>query len=198
MKPKISMRKALSDPKVLGRALLAPSWFGWRVLLIAAAGEKLTSKERIEFKRLTGREREPGCLCRELICIFGRRAGKTLALAVFDIWLAALCDHRDVLAPGETGIALVISCDQHAATVTLNYIDGILRSSRVLSQMIANRTADAIELTSNIRLEVRPCNKISGRGITCISIIAEEVAHWFTAVDFANPDTEVLGSVRPT
>src|SRR5262249_58215501 len=51
---------------------------------------------------------------------------------------------------------------------------------------------------SRYRLEVRPCNRISGRGITCVSVIAEEVGHWFTAVDFANPDSEVLGSIRPT
>lgn len=198
MRPRISMREALAEPEIFGRVLQGESWFGWRVLLIAAAGEELTDDERVEFKRLTGRDREPGKMVRELIAIFGRRAGKTLALAVFDVWIAALCDHGDVLAPGETGIALVISRDQRAATVTLDYIDGILRNSVILSQLITNRTADAIELTTNIRLEVRPCNKISGRGITCVSVIAEEVGHWFTAVDFANPDSEVLGSIRPT
>ena len=42
-----------------------------------------------------------------------------------------------------------------------------LRNSIILGQLIANRTAASIELTNNIRIEVRPCNKISGRGITC-------------------------------
>src|SRR6516164_8884176 len=198
MKPKISMRRSLTDRKLLGHVLQGPSWFGWRVLLIAAAGEKLTGAERVEFKRLTGRAREPNRPCRQMICIFGRRAGKTFALAVFDCWIATLCDHRDVLTAGETGIALVISRDQRAATVTLNYIDGILRNSKILGRLIINRTADAIELSNNIRIEVRPCNKISGRGITCISVVAEEVGHWFTAVDFENPDVEILASVRPT
>ena len=197
MKPKVSMRKALSDPKVLGRALLAPSWFGWRVLLIAAAGEKLTSKERIEFKRLTGREREPGRPCRELICIFGRRAGKTLAISTFDCWIAACCDYRDVLARGEVGVALLISRDQRAAKIALDYIDGILRDSPVLSSLIVNRTADTIELSNRINIEVRPCNRVSVRGPTYISVIADEVAHWFTSTDFANPDVEILSSARP-
>jgi hypothetical protein len=197
VKPKISMRKALSDPKVLGRALPGPSWFGWRVLLIAAAGEKLSAKERIEFKRLTGREREPGHPCRELICIFGRRAGKTLAISTFDCWIAACCDHRDVLARGETGVALLISRDQRAAKIALDYIDGILRDSPVLSSLIVNRTADAIELSNRINIEVRPCNRVSVRGPTYISVIADEVAHWFTSADFANPDVEILGSAKP-
>jgi hypothetical protein len=198
MKPRISMRESLADPDIFGRILPGQSWYGWRCLLIAAAGEELTDDGRTEFRRLTGREREPGRMVRELICIFGRRAGKTLALAVFDVWIAALNDHRDVLAPGETGVALVISRDQRAAKITIDYIDGILRNSEILSGLIANRTADSIELTNGVSIEVRPANRVSMRGVTCISVVAEETGHWFTSVDFANPDVEILASVRPT
>ena len=60
MKPRISMREALRDPDLFGSVLSGSSWYGWRVLLIAAAGEELTDDERVEFKRLTGRAREPG------------------------------------------------------------------------------------------------------------------------------------------
>ena len=34
---------------------VAESWRGWRILLIAACGEKLTDSEREVFKKLTGR-----------------------------------------------------------------------------------------------------------------------------------------------
>jgi hypothetical protein len=34
--------------------------------------------------------------------------------------------------------------------------------------------------------------------MTAIAIVADEAAHWFTSVDFANPDVEVLASVRPS
>jgi hypothetical protein len=163
MKPKVSMRESLSDPDLFGPIMPGESWYPARVLLIAAAGEALNDDEREVFRKLTSRSCEPRQMCRELIVIFGRRGGKTTMLAVFNCWIAALCDHRDVLAPGEKGIALVISRDQRAATVTLDRIDGILNSSIILSQLIANRTADAIELTNGIICEVRPCNKISGR-----------------------------------
>jgi len=119
--------KALREPKLFGRILQGDSWYGWRVLLIASAGEQLTDDERLEFKRLTGREREPGRIVHELIAIFGRRAGKSLALAVFDCWLAALCDRR--------GVVLVISRDQRVAKVILNYVEGILRSSELLASL---------------------------------------------------------------
>ena len=54
-----TMRRALSDPNLLGNVLAGDSWAAWRVLLIAAMGEALTEDERVIFTRLTGREREP-------------------------------------------------------------------------------------------------------------------------------------------
>jgi hypothetical protein len=45
----VSLRKALSDPKLLGNVLAGDSWLAWRVLLIAAAGELLTDAERAVF-----------------------------------------------------------------------------------------------------------------------------------------------------
>ena len=82
------MRKALSHPEVFGKVMGGSSRRGWRVLLIAAAGEELTDDERSEFKRLTGRDREPGSMCRELIVAAGRRAGKSQALPIFSAWIA--------------------------------------------------------------------------------------------------------------
>ena len=49
MKILFPMRKALSDPQLLADALPGPSWSSWRVLLIAAAGERLTAAERKVF-----------------------------------------------------------------------------------------------------------------------------------------------------
>ena len=51
MKPKVSLRRALADRKLLGGALAGPSWEAWRVLLIAAAGERLTDSERAIFHK---------------------------------------------------------------------------------------------------------------------------------------------------
>jgi hypothetical protein len=99
MIPRTTMHAALYDDKLLGGVMKADSWSGWKVLLIAAAGEPLSDAERVVFKKLTGREREPGQMVKELVAIFGRRAGKSLAMAVFICWVAGLCDHRSVLAP---------------------------------------------------------------------------------------------------
>jgi hypothetical protein len=59
VKPTVSMRKALSDPQLLGNALKGESWKPWRTLLIAENSEKLTDDERALFSTLTNREHEP-------------------------------------------------------------------------------------------------------------------------------------------
>ena len=148
---------------------------------------------------MTGREREPGRLCRELIVVAGRRAGKSTAVVVFDIWIAAFCDHRGTLAPGEIGVALLISVATSASLVCCSTVSiGIMSSSEPLNSMIVNRTADTIELRNSISIEVRPCSYQT----LCVvrpsfRVICDELAFWFTSADFANPDTEVLTAVRP-
>jgi hypothetical protein len=197
MIPRMPMRQALLDDNLLGYAMSGSSWYGWRVLLIAAAGEELTDAERREFTRLTGRDREPGQMVRELVAIFGRRAGKSLAMAVFICWVAGLCDHRSVLAPGEVGVALLISRDQRISKIILNYIFGILQKGALLRSLIVNRTAETIELKNGVSIEVRPANYKTLRGPTYVCIVCDEIAHWFTSVDFSNPDVEILAAVRP-
>jgi hypothetical protein len=193
----VSLRKALADSKLLGTALAGDSWLPWRVLLIAAVGEALTNDERAVFQKLTGRAREPGQPAHELVAIVGRRGGKSRAMAVLLCWLAGLCDHRGILAPGETGVALCISRDQRIARAILDYVEGTLEASPYLRGLIKNRTQDTIELANRVSIEVRPCNFKTLRGPTYIAIVGDEVAFWFTSTDFANPDIEVLAAVRP-
>ena len=73
MKPRISMRAALSDNALLGAVLAGSSWQAWRILLIAAMGEALTAEERAIFKQFTGRETEPQQPVEEFVAVKGRR-----------------------------------------------------------------------------------------------------------------------------
>jgi hypothetical protein len=45
----VSLRKALSDPRLLGGALAGDSWLSRRILLIAAVGEPLSADERAKY-----------------------------------------------------------------------------------------------------------------------------------------------------
>ena len=92
--PLCTLRRALSDPKLLGTCSQRDSWLAWRMLLIAAMGEALSDDERTIFKRLTGREREPLQRVSELTFVVGRRGGKSRALAMLAVYVAALCQHQ--------------------------------------------------------------------------------------------------------
>src|SRR5262249_3106673 len=93
-----TIRRALSDPNLLGSALSADSWAPWLTLLIAAMGEELMEQERVTFKQLTGREHEPGRRVDELVLVVGRKGGKTRVMAALAVYLATLVDYRSSLA----------------------------------------------------------------------------------------------------
>jgi hypothetical protein len=196
MKPTVTMRKALGDSKLLGTALEGDSWRAWRILLIAAMGEKLTGEERTLFSELTGREHEPLQRIDELVAVVGRRGGKSRAMAVLATYIAGLCDHSD-LVPGERGVLLCVALDQRVAKIILDYAQALFEQSPILRQLVVNRTQDAIELMNGISLEVRPASFRKLRGPTYIAVIADELAYWYTESSYANPDSEVLNAVMP-
>jgi hypothetical protein len=158
MKPLVTMRGALDDPELLGGMLGGPSWAGWRVLLIAAMGEKLTPAERKVFTKLTGRAKEPGERIDEFFAIIGRRGGKTRAAAILSVYLAALCDYTGDLAVGERGLVLFLAQNAKNAAIALKYATAVFDAVPMLGSLVVNRTADTLSLSNSIDLEVRPAS----------------------------------------
>jgi hypothetical protein len=197
MKPLVSMRDALSDPGLLGNVLVGESWLIWHILLIAFAGEALNRAERRLFTKLTGRATEPLQLVEMLVAVVGRRGGKSRAMAVLAAFIAGLCDHSGVLAPGERGVLLLIAPDQRQASILLNYIKAVFEQSPLLKQLVTNTTADALELTNGISIEVRSASFRRLRGPTYICVIADEAAFWYTEEFSSNSDREIIDAVRP-
>src|SRR6478736_1450176 len=197
MIPRVTLREALSDPNLLGTAIAGDSWRSWRVLLIAAMGEELREDEREIFSQLTGREHEPLQRIDQFAAVIGRRGGKSKAIATFATYIAGLCDHRDALVPGERGVLLCVALDQRVAKIILDYAEASFERSPILKQLIASRTADALELTNGISIEVRPASFRKLRGPTYVAVIADELAFWYVDGAYANPDVEILNAVEP-
>jgi hypothetical protein len=196
MKPRTSLRAALEDPALLGRALPCDSWKAWRIILIAAMGEALTDDERPTFTALTGgREHEPLERVEEFCAVIGRRGGKSRSMATLAAYIGGLCSHQ--LVPGETGVVLLIAPDQRQAKIALDYCTAIFEQSPILRQLIANRTADTLELTNGISIEVRSANFRRLRGPTYIAAICDEAAFWFSDEWSTNTDSEIINAVRP-
>lgn len=196
MKRAVTMREALADPRLLGSALSGTSWATWRVFLIAAMGEKLIAAERETFTKFTGRSEEPGTRVEEGLFLIGRRGGKDRAIAPLAAYMAALVNWKGILARGETGLVLCIGADQRQAKVQRDYIEGVFDASPMLSRLVVNRTADSIELSNGIVIEVRAASFRRLRGVTCLAVIASEAAFWLDESS-ANADVEILNAVRP-
>jgi hypothetical protein len=197
MIPRVPLREALSDPNLLGTAIAGDSWRSWRTLLIAAMGEDLREDEREIFSKLTGRDREPLQRVDQFAAVIGRRGGKSRAMATLACYLAGLCEHTDALVPGERGVLLCVALDQRVAKIILDYAEASFERSPILKQLIASRTADALELTNGITLEVRPASFRKLRGPTYVAVIADELAFWYVDAAYANPDVEILNAVEP-
>src|SRR6266581_4140295 len=105
-----TMRKALVDKALLGDAMPGETWAVWRILLIAAVGERLKPAERAIFKRFTGgRDVEAGEMVDTFLAVSGRRSGKTTAMAALVTYLACLVDWSEDLSLGERGLALYLA-----------------------------------------------------------------------------------------
>jgi hypothetical protein len=194
----VSMRKALSDPRLFGSILGGDSWAAWRTMLIAIMGEALTPDERAVFKTLTNREREPGEAIEEFWGVVGRRGGKSRAMACLAVFLACFRDYSGVTVAGEKPTVLLLAQNVKQAGVSLAYIGGIVDSVPMIAGMVRSKTADAIELSNGVTIEVRPASFRGLRGITAVACICDEQAFWFNEESSsANPDSEILAALRP-
>jgi hypothetical protein len=196
MKRRTSLRTALSDSNLLGRALAGESWNAWKALLLASMGEKLRPAELEHYKRLTGRSEPPSERASELWAIVGRRGGKSRAIATLLAYIGTLCDHQGKLSSGERGIALCLAPSQAQATVVLDYCAGIINESPILRQLIVRQTAETIELDNRITIEVRSASFRRLRGPTLVAVVLDELA-FFHSDESANPDIEIINAVRP-
>ncbi len=89
--------------------------------------------------------------------MFGRRGGKTRAIAVLAAYLATLGDYSDVLlAPGERTSLPTMSASVWQARKCFQHLDGIFSSVPALKRLVTNQTADTIELSTRVDVECRP------------------------------------------
>ena len=152
MKALVTLRKALSDPELLGSVLEGESWSNWRTLLIAANGKSLTDDERFIFEKYTGRTTPPCKRVSEMMCVIGRRGGKSKAISALACYYAALCEHQ--LSRGERGVVLLIAQDRRAAKVSLDYIEACFDGSAMMRAMVKERLKEELFLTNGISIEV--------------------------------------------
>jgi hypothetical protein len=196
--PRLTLRRCLEDPNLLGSALAGDSRFAWRTFLIAANGEPLISDaENEKFFELTQRP-PPLQRCEEVAVVGGRRGGKSSAIAAQGIYSAISSDHQTKTARGERPQVLIISVDQRQARLVLNYIIGIVDAVPMLAAMVESRTADMLSLSNGVDIVVRAASWRSTRGPTYLAVIADEIAYFYSDDGRSVvTDSEILNALRP-
>jgi hypothetical protein len=190
-------RKVIGSTLALMKALgmfQGASWDAWRVVLKAIYALPMSDVELKAYRRLTGRLAPPSQPFREVWLIVGRRGGKSFITALVTVY--QVCCRRFTLAPGETGVFMVIAADRKQARVIKGYVGAMLRTLGALAEMVSNETAEQIELKNGLRIEITTASFRTLRGYTCIGAACDEVAFW-QSDDSANPDAEILAALRP-
>jgi len=157
---------------VLGVDLATRS--GHMTIAKACDGLPLGADELALFQRCTGREApRPGGYAFGLT-LTGRQSGKTeqaAARLVYAGVAAVLRGDRDVCCVG-------ISQDHRAAQrVLFGYVARFFESP-LLRELVVSQTADTIVLTGNVRVLVLPCRPAAIRGLRCVCVVLDEVAHF--------------------
>lgn len=194
----MDIRAAMNDPQLFAAFVGGKSWHAWHAILSAMQGLPLSDAEAETFSHLTGRTQPPQAAAEELWVAAGRRGGKTRAAAVLATYLAALRDYRDVLAPGERAIVLLLGRDTRQARVAFGYAEALVDHIPMIRQMVTHRTSERISLSNQVDLEVRPASFRGLRGPTFAAVVCDEIAYWLDSdAGSANPADAILDAVRP-
>jgi hypothetical protein len=192
----LSIIDVCSDPDLFGPWFKdVASWAAWFAFLKVIFGLLLSPDELELFQRCTGRHAVAAFGYLDACLIIGRRGGKSLILALIAAYLACFHDWAPYLTPGERGTIMIVAADRRQARTIFRYLRGML-SIPLLAGMIGRETADAIDLTNSITIEIQTASFRTVRGYTIVAALADELAFW-RSDESANPDVEIIAAIRP-
>jgi hypothetical protein len=198
MKTPKTILSAIADPKLFAPSFRDPeTWHAWRAFLAALFAPPMDDEQLAIYREHTGRTDPPAAPFAEGWLICGRRAGKSAMLALCAVYLATFRDYRPHLSPGERATIRIVAQNRGATRNIFRYIAALIRGIPLLAQMIVKETGESFELSNRVVIEVGSSSFRVSRGYAYCAILCDELAFWFTDADSANPDTEVLRSLRP-
>lgn len=173
------------------------TWAAWFTFIAVQFGLPLDAAQVAIYQQCTGRKLWTlGQVHTEAWLICGRRAGKSLILALVAVFLAAFRDYAAHLVPGERATILIIATDRKQARVIFRYCRAFLTLVPMLKAMVERETADAFDLVGNVTIEIATASYRSTRGYTIAAALCDELAFW-PSDDAAEPDYAVLDALRP-
>ncbi|MCV2872598.1 hypothetical protein OEZ71_09830 [Defluviimonas sp. WL0050] len=190
----VSIVDAMTDPNLFGETFGGDSFSAWRALLSAFYGLDMSDEDLETVKSLTGRQSFAEGGFRELWVPVGRRGGKSHVAALVGVYEAAFRDYRPKLSPGEVATVMLLAADRAQARTLLRYVQGLF-DHPMLRPLVKRETAQGLELTNRVVIEVATATYRTVRGYTLAAVILDEIAFWMA--DGASPDVEIVAALRP-
>jgi hypothetical protein len=188
---------ACGDPELFARWFRDPvTWRAWFVFLRVLFGLPMSEADRTLYAACTGRAAAPAGGFREAWLICGRRGGKSMILALVAVFLAVFIDWSPYLSPGERGTVMIIAADRRQARTILRYIRALLKTP-VIASLIERETAEVIDLSNGVTIEILTASFRTVRGYTLIAALCDELAFWRNEESSTNPDSEIIAAIRP-
>jgi hypothetical protein len=172
------------------------TWQAWFAFIAALFGVPMTPEQLATYETCTGRKEAPTEPLTEGWLICGRRAGKSFVLALIAVFLACFKSYAEFLGPGERATVMVIATDRRQARVIFRYVRGMIAGTPLLADLIERETADTLDLTNGVTIEVGTASYRSTRGYTLAAVLCDEIAFWPTD-DSAESDYAILDALRP-
>jgi hypothetical protein len=91
---------------------------------------------------------------------------------------------------------MIIARDRRQARVIRRFIGGLLHETPMLKRTIKDESVETITLRNSVVIEIHTASFRSTRGYTIIAALLDEVALWPTDEQSADPDVEIINSVR--
>jgi hypothetical protein len=172
------------------------TWQAWFSFLRVLFGLPLSEADKALVARCMGTEDVEPNGYREAWLVCGRRAGKSFVLALIAVFLACFGTWQPYLTPGERGVVMIVAADRRQARTIFRYVRALIANVPMLSGLIERETADTIDLTNSITIEILTASFRTVRGYSLVACLADEIAFW-RSDESANPDTEILAAIRP-
>jgi hypothetical protein len=191
---RLTIADMMRSPK-LRASFAGPSWLLWLSALKGAYAEPMDETETAAFKGVAERL-PPKQRVKEFVAIVGRGGGKDSIASLIATHAAASFDPKGKLRPGEKAVVMCLACDRHQAAIVFNYIKAYFEEVPALKKMVKAITAESVELTNRVVIEVHTNSFRSIRGRSLLCAIFDEVAMWHSD-ESSNPDVEVHAAVTP-
>lgn len=189
----------MESPTWAGSYFEGPTWAAWKTVLKAIYGLEMSQDDLDRFRELAGgRNYAPGMTQAEVLLVCGRRAGKSRMTALIAAW-EALQDWTPWLQRGDMATILVLAKEKKQAAETIKLVKAVFLDHPVMRALVANETAEELELTNRCVIRVVAASPGGVRGFHCPLIIVDEGA--FTGSDDeASPQSldSLMTALRPS